>query len=123
MPTARTMMRPPMSLMAQLDPTAFDAVVAVSAIAPRYAADADPDSAADALSRDRERARTEATPPMDGVQPPSEAPSGGAKRPTRAPERGGVDWDEVAKEGARFARSGAFNTILRGILRVLGGRR
>ena len=120
MPTARTMMRPPMSLMAQLDPTAFQAVVAVSAIAPRYAADADPDSAADALARDRERARTDAAPPMEGVRPPTDAPSGGTKRPTRAPERGGVDW---AKEGARFARSGAFNTILRGILRALGGRR
>jgi hypothetical protein len=42
-------------------------------------------------------------------------------RPTRAPERG-VDWGDLAQEGARFARSGTFNTILRSVLGVLGGR-
>lgn len=56
MPTVHTMMRPPMSLMAQLDP----------------------------------------------------------------PEEG-VDWGGVAREGARIARSGAFNTVLRGVLGVLAG--
>jgi hypothetical protein len=124
MPTVRTMMRPPMSLMAQLDPAAFAAVVAASPIAPRYATDQDPDSAAEAIARDRKQARTDAPAqePMSEVRPPSPAPRGGAKRPTRAPERG-VDWGEVAEEGARFARSGAFNAILRGILRFLGGRR
>jgi hypothetical protein len=44
-------------------------------------------------------------------------------RSTRASERG-VDWGEVAQEGARFARSGTFNTILRSVLGILrGGRR
>jgi hypothetical protein len=42
-------------------------------------------------------------------------------RPTRAPEKG-VDWGDVAQEGARFARSGAFNTILRAVFGVLKGR-
>jgi DNA helicase HerA-like ATPase len=124
MPTVRTMMRPPMSLMAQLDSAAFAAVVAASQLAPGYAADQDPDSAAEAIDRDRERARTDvaAPEPMGEVRTPSPAPTGTTKRPTRAPERG-IEWDEVAKEGARFARSGAFNTILRGIIKVLGGRR
>jgi len=47
------------------------------------------------------------------------------KRSTHAPEKGegGVDWGDVAREGARFTRSGTFNTILRGILRGLGGKR
>ena len=123
MPTVRTMMRPPMSLMAQLDPAAFAAVVAASAIAPRYAADQDPDSAADAIARDQAKAQDEAPKPMDEVDAPSAEPRGGRKRPTRAPERGGVDWNDVAKEGARFARSGTFNTILRSILRGITGRR
>jgi hypothetical protein len=123
MPTVRTMMRPPMSLMAQLDPAAFAAVVAASAIAPRYAADQDPDSAADAIARDRASAQVEASDTMGDVDAPSTAPGGGAKRPTRAPERSGVDWNDVAKEGARFARSGTFNTILRSILRGITGRR
>jgi hypothetical protein len=39
-------------------------------------------------------------------------------RPTRAPERS-VDWADVTQEGARIARSGTFNTILRSILGVL----
>jgi hypothetical protein len=43
-------------------------------------------------------------------------------RSTKPPERG-VDWGDVAKEGARIARSGAFNTILRGILKGITGRR
>jgi hypothetical protein len=121
MPTVRTMMRPPMSLMAQLDPAAFNAIVAASAIAPRYASDLDPDSAAEAIARDSERHRTDASDTMAEVEAPSPSAEG-AKRSTRAPERG-VQWDEVAKEGARFARSGAFNTILRGIFKALGGRR
>jgi len=43
-------------------------------------------------------------------------------RPTRAPEKG-VDWGDVAEEGARFARSGTFNTILRSVLGILTKRR
>jgi hypothetical protein len=43
-------------------------------------------------------------------------------RSTKPPERG-VDWGGVAKEGARIARSGAFNTALRAVLRVFGSRR
>jgi DNA helicase HerA-like ATPase len=120
MPTVRTLMRPPMSLMAQLDPAAFAAAVAASELAPRYAVDEDPRSAAEALARRTTPA--EAPEKLPEVEAPSTAPGGGPKRPTRAPERG-VDWDEVAKEGARFARSGTFNTILRSILRGLTGRR
>jgi len=111
-PTARTMMRPPFSLMAQLDPAAFGAVVSASALVPRYARDADPRSA-DELLRPQPR-------PTIEVRDPTSQPTGGAKRPTRAPERDrGVDWGDVAKEGARVARSGTFNTILRAILRAL----
>jgi hypothetical protein len=116
-PTARTMMRPPMSLMAQLDPAALGAVVSSSALASRYATDVDPRSAAELL-----RPRPS---PSAEVRDPATPPAGGAKRPTRAPERDrGVDWGDVAKEGARVARSGTFNTILRAILRAFGcGRR
>jgi hypothetical protein len=57
--------------------------------------------------------------PAIEVRDPASEPTGGAKRPTRAPERDrGVDWGDVAKEGARVARSGTFNTILRAILRA-----
>ena len=120
MPTARTMMRPPMSLMAQVDPSVFDAVVAASPIAASYATDTDPESAKELLAARMKRATADAEAPMEGVEDP-ESPAERRMRPTRAPERG-VDWRDVAQEGARFARSGTFNTILRSILGILTGR-
>jgi DNA helicase HerA-like ATPase len=110
MPTVRTLMRPPMSLMAQLDPAAYAAASTASPLVARYATDQDPDSAREALARTR---------PVDAPVPeaakvPTQPPGG--KRSTKAPERG-VDWSDVAQEGARFARSGTFNTILRSIIK------
>ena len=121
MPTARTMMRPPMSLMAQVEPAVFDAVVSASAIAPTYAADTDPESAKELLAARMKQVEEDAREPMEGVEDP-ESPDERRMRPTRAPERG-VDWTDVAQEGARFVRSGTFNTILRSILGILGKRR
>ena len=123
MPTVRTMMRPPMSLMAQLDPTAFNAVVAASSIAARYATDVDAVTAKETLDLQAAAAAQAAAQTAAGQVSEPSAPSGGSKRSTHAPEKGGVDWGDVAKEGARFTRSGTFNTILRGIIRGLGGRR
>ena len=117
LPTARTMMRPPMSLMAQVDPSVVDAVVSASAIVPTYATDSDPESAKEILAARMARATEAAKEPMEGVEDP-ESPGERKMRPTRAPERG-VDWGDVAQEGARIARSGTFNTILRSVLGVL----
>jgi hypothetical protein len=127
-PSARTMMRPPMSLMAQLEPAAFNGVVAASALVPKYATDADPVSAAEVLKQEAAAAKPAGPQPgdsptaMEEVQDPARRPSGGRMRSTKPPERG-VDWGGVAKEGARIARSGAFNTALRAILKVFGSRR
>ncbi len=125
MPTVRTMMRPPMSLMAQLDPAAFSAVVAASALAAKYATDVDAATAKEMLdTQAAAAAAAQAAEQQAGeVVMPTTTPSGGRKRSTHPPEKGGVDWGDVAKEGARVARSGTFNTILRGILRGLGGKR
>jgi uncharacterized protein len=121
MPTARTMMRPPMSLMAQLDPAAVGAVVAASTVAAKYATDTNPGSAEEML-RPAPAPPPPAAPTIDVSDPAGKA-SGGAKRSTRAPERNDdVDWGDVAKEGSRVARSGAFNTILKSILRGFGKR-
>ena len=120
MPTARVMMRPPMSLMAQADPDVFDVVVAASEIAPTYAVDTDPESAKELLAARIDRAAEEASEPT-GFDDPGSAEE--RRRPaTPAPEQG-LDWTDLAQEGARFARSGTFNTILRSVLGVLGGRR
>ena len=121
MPTARVMMRPPMSLMAQVGPEVFSSVTAASPIAARYATDTDPESAKELLAARMRQAEADAKEPMEGVQDP-ESPDERRMRPTRAPEKG-VDWGDVAQEGARFARSGAFNTILRAVMGILGGRR
>ncbi|HEY7451863.1 MAG TPA: helicase HerA-like domain-containing protein [Candidatus Limnocylindria bacterium] len=114
MPTVRTLIRPPMSLMAQLDPAAFAEIVSASPIAGRYAQDVNDRSATEILDQPDE--------PTIDVHDPRPPTSGSRKHPTRPPERG-VDWGGVAKEGARFARSGTFNTILRSILRAFGPRR
>ncbi len=122
MPTARVMMRPPMSLMAQVDAAIFDSVVSASKIAPEYAVDTDPESAREMLAARMARASEEAREPMEGVSDP-ESPGERRMRPTRPPEKG-TDWGKVATEGSRVMRSGAFNTILRTVLGILtGGRR
>jgi DNA helicase HerA-like ATPase len=121
MPTVRTMMRPPMSLMAQLDPAAFNAVVAASTIAAKYAADQDPISAKETLDQ-KAAGPPVAAEPMQDVRDPAKQPSSGRMRSTKPPEKG-VDWGDVAKEGSRIARSGAFSAIVRAILKAIGGRR
>ena len=95
----------------------FDSVVSASAIVPTYATDSDPESAKEILAARMARATDAAKEPMEGVEDP-ESPGERKMRPTRAPERG-VDWGDVAQEGARIARSGTFNTILRSVLGVL----
>jgi DNA helicase HerA-like ATPase len=117
MPTARVMMRPPMSLMAQIEPSAFDAVVSASPMVAEYAADTDPESAKELLAARMAQVEADAASSMDEVEDPE---GGGRMRSTRAPERG-IDWGDVAQEGARFARSGTFNTILRSVIGILGG--
>ncbi len=88
MPTARTMMRPPMSLMAQLDPAAFGAVVAASTIAAKYATDANPASAEEMLRPAPAAAPPAPSPAIDVSDPRQEAvrraPSA---RPTRRSAR------------------------------------
>jgi uncharacterized protein len=119
MPTVRTMMRPPQSLMAQVAPEVFDQVAAASPIAAGYATDTDPESAKELLAARMVKAEADAKPEMEGVEAPPA--SRGRMRSTKPPEKG-VDWGDVAQEGARFARSGVFNTILRSVLGVLRGR-
>jgi hypothetical protein len=106
--------------MAQVEPAVFDAVAAASSLVPTYATDTDPESAKELLAARMSRATEEAEEQMSGIEDP-ESPGERRMRPTRAPERG-VDWGEVAQEGARFARSGVFNTILRTVLGVLRRR-
>jgi hypothetical protein len=122
MPTARVMMRPPMSLMAQVDVAVFDSVVAASRIAAEYATDSDPESAKEMLAARMAKATEEAEGSMEGVTDPESAGER-RMRSTRPPEKG-MDWGKVAVEGSRVMRSGAFNTILRTVLGILtGGRR
>ena len=117
MPTARTMMRPPASLMAQISPAQLDAVVAASPIAAEYLTDQDPMSAKEMLAAQLA--------PAEGQSGASEragpTPGGARHRSTKPPEQG-LDWGGLAEEGGRFVRSGTFNTILRGVFGVLGVR-
>jgi hypothetical protein len=105
--------------MAQLDPALLQGVVAASPLSPKYAPDVDAVTAKEMLDTQAKEAAPPS--PESTPAPPS---TGSRKRSTHAPEKDdGVDWGDVAREGARFSRSGTFNTILRAILRGLGGRR
>jgi hypothetical protein len=98
--------------MAQLEAAAFTAVVDASPLVARYARDEPSRSAEERLAK-----------PSVDVQPPEAEPRRPRRpHPTRPPEKG-VDWGDVAQEGARLARSGTANTILRAILRAFGPRR
>jgi len=117
MPTARTMMRPPRSLMAQISPAQLSAVVTASPIAAEYVTDQDPVSAREVLAAQLSPAAAK----PEVRDPGASAPGGGGYRSTKPPERG-VDWGGLAEEGGRFVRSSSFNTILRGVFGVLGIR-
>jgi hypothetical protein len=59
-PTVHCVMRPPRSLMAQLDPAAFGAIVSASKLATEYAVDVDPQSAKEMLAGRMAQAQTQA---------------------------------------------------------------
>jgi hypothetical protein len=59
-PTVHCVMRPPRSLMAQLDPAAFAAIVSASKLVTEYAADVDPQSAKEMLAGRMAEAQTQA---------------------------------------------------------------
>ena len=125
MPTVRTMMRPPMSLMAQLDPAAFASITAASPIAAEYAIDQDPQSAKEMLADQlaATEAAAEAAQASNAAGAGTDAayaPEGGSRR-SRASDDEGIDWGQVAVEGARIAPYGAFKTIRRGVRGVRNG--
>ena len=96
----------------------FAAAATASPLVPAYAADTDPESAKEMLAERMQAAQTTGTDALGGIEDPESADER-RMRPTRAPEKG-VDWME---EGARFARSGTFNTILRSVIGILTKRR
>ncbi len=116
MPTARTMMRPPASLMAQISPAQLEAVVAALPLPPST-------SLTRILCRPR-RCWPRSWPLPRGklVREPARPTAGGTRHRSTKPPEHGVDWGGLAEEGGRFVRSGTFNTILRGVFGVLGVR-
>ncbi len=114
MPTVHCVMRPPRSLMAPVDPAAFDAIVSASDIAGDYAADVDPNSAKEMLAARMKAASQQAwTPPPaatpepwqmgpDGTPTWDAGPAGGSGGGPGA--RGREPW-EAPPEPARTSRS------------------
>lgn len=144
-PTVHVMMRPPRSLMAQLDPAAFAATVAASALAAKYAVDVDPQSAREILAA---RLATAAQAAAQGAGVPGSAsgsgqggsgggagqggPAGGGGRSPRAGQaagsgrtsskaNAGVTVEDVAKMGTRVLTSSTTNTIVRGLFKAFFG--
>ena len=124
MPTARTMMRPPRSLMAKVGPDVVQRVAAASTIAATYATDRTPIGEGDARRRLGVAPRRLPRSSRWTASRIRSHPAERKMRPTRAPERG-VDWSDVANEGlARRAVGDVQHDHAQAILGVLtGGRR
>ena len=131
-PTVHCVMRPPRSLMAQLDPNAYGAIIAASKLVPEYGTDVDPQSAKEMLQARMAQAQAQAQQvPAAGAGGPwgdieASARSQGraqARSQGRASSRGGagMDIEEAAKLGTRILTSSTTNTLLRGIFGTLTG--
>jgi hypothetical protein len=148
-PTVHCVMRPPRSLMAQLDPATFGAVVAASKLVPEYATDVDPVSAKEMLTVRMQQAQGQAVAAQAQAQAAKtqaqiekeyerqaaasqrayeKAQADAARAEGRAQARarsggsgGGLDWGEAAKIGTRVLTSSTTNTLLRGIFGTLTG--
>jgi uncharacterized protein len=149
-PTVHCIMRPPRSLMAQLDPAAFAAVIGASKLVPEYATDVDPQSAkemlaarmaeaqaqaeaasaqaqaaksqADVWAQIQARARSEGA-ARARTTPRSKGGTGSRSRTTAGSggSADGFDLGDAAKIGAKILTSSTTNTLLRGIFGTLAG--
>ncbi len=132
-PTVHVMLRPPRSLMAQLDPATFQAVTSASPVASRYSTAMDPQSAKEILAArlQAEAAQAEAQAQAQ-VQVPNQGDwqsgQGQGQRPSGSPRSssstgaGGFDLGEAAKLGTRVLTSSTTNSIIRGIFGILSGK-
>jgi uncharacterized protein len=136
-PTVHVMLRPPRSLMAQIDPAAFSAIVNGSALVAKYGTDQDPQSAKEILTarlaaaqaaagQSADQALGQITPP--GMPQGANGPgyggsvgrsSGGGSRSTK--QASGFDLEDAAKLGTRVLTSSTTNTIVRGLFGILAG--
>jgi hypothetical protein len=135
-PTVHCVMRPPRSLMAQLDPAAFEAIVSSSRLVDEYAQDVDPQSAKEMLAGRMQEAQSQAqaqAEAQDWWNAGSTGRSGrrqgggsGRRQSSGSGRRqgggsGGFDLGEAARLGTRVLTSSTANTILRGIFGALTG--
>jgi DNA helicase HerA-like ATPase len=116
-PTVHCVMRPPRSLMAQLDPAAFTAIVSSSRLVGEYGTDVDPQSAKEMLAARMQEAQAAQT----QAQAPARSPSAGRAAPRQSAGGGGFDLGQAAKLGTRVLTSSTANTLLRGIFGALTG--
>jgi hypothetical protein len=142
MPTVHVVVRPPRSLMAQVDASVFDGIVAASALVAEYAADEDPESAKEILTarlaaaQAATAAQAQAQAEAEAARVEAESAQARARDEARAAERAsrrspgpaasggsgaGVDLGDAAKLGVRVLTSSTTNTILRGVFGILTG--
>jgi uncharacterized protein len=142
-PTVHCVMRPPRSMMAQLDPAAFAAAISASKLVAEYTVDVDPQSAKEMLAARMQQAQGQVAAAQAQAQAAkayekaqAEAAKAEARdeaRAERAAHRGsggsggssggsgGLDWQEAAKLGTRVLTSSTTNTLLRGLFGTLIG--
>jgi transcription initiation factor TFIID subunit TAF12 len=124
-PTVHCIMRPPRSLMAQLDQATFTAMVSSSKLVGEYATDVDPQSAKEMLAARMQEAQAAQAQAQAQEQAQTQARRGAASAGRAAPRRsagsGGFDLGDAAKLGTRVLTSSTTNTLLRGIFGALTG--
>ncbi len=124
-PTVHCIMRPPQSLMAQLDQATFTALVSSSKLVGEYATDVDPQSAKEMLAARMQEAQAAQAQAQAQEQAQTQARRGAASAGRAAPRRSagssGFDLGDAAKLGTRVLTSSTTNTLLRGIFGALTG--
>ncbi len=123
MPTVHCVVRPPRSLMAQVDPTVLDGIVGASSLVAEYATDVDPQSAKEILTARLVAAQAAAAQGAAAQAVPAQASPARGPAPASGARAagGGVDLGDAAKLGVRVLTSSTTNTILRGVFGILTG--
>ncbi len=114
-PLAWTVLIPPDSLMAAVEPAAVQELIAASPLTAKYAQAVDRESAHEMIRK----AQTQAP----GQAPPGAKPPKGGRRRAQKPQKGGVEVGDLVKQGTKFATSRQGQAVIRNVLGTLFGKR
>src|SRR5262249_17800350 len=124
-PLAWTVLIPPDSLMAAMDPAALQQVLAGSPLTAKYAQAVGRESAREMITARIQAAQAAAASASGGTAPAHPAPPARTETPAKphGGQAGGVDVGDLVKAGERFAASRQGQAIVRNVLGTLFGKK